>query len=144
MITEPRELKQPPAYRVWDPLRRAFSFVDTRPAISPFLDRWAGLFDKQGLPLYERDIIRVHFDWRLGWVSALVIHHPQRPEFAAQATNPDGTLFFIGFYYFADSYMEGNLRQHPNRLKRATEQFPKWSSDPWWLRRNCSFSTIHS
>lgn len=127
------ELKQPLVCRIWDARRACFSFTDAYGPESTGQDRWTGFFDKQGLPLYERDIIRVHYDWRLGWVSALITRHPERAEFAARATDPFGKAFYLGFYYFADSYLLGNHYQHPAKLKRATVQFSDTTVQPWWL-----------
>jgi hypothetical protein len=118
-------LVQPLAYRVWDPERHSFFYTDVLPEASPLLDRWTGRFDRQGTALYENDIIRVHYDWRLGWVRALVVRDANCDGYRAQATGPDGKTFLIGFYCFADSYRLGNLRQHPSRLVAAVEQFQR-------------------
>jgi hypothetical protein len=126
-------LIQPLAYRVWDPDRSSFYYTDVRPGASEIVDRWTGFFDRDRSPLYENDIIRVHHDWRLGWVRALVSKHPKREEYAARATAPDGAEIRIGFYCFAESYRVGNVRQHAGKLVRATEQFPAEANDPWWL-----------
>jgi hypothetical protein len=126
-------LVQPLAYRVWDPKHRSFFYTDVQPDVAQFLDRWTGLFDKQGLPLYENDIIRVHYDWRFGWVRALVMRHPKKAAYTAQATAVDGTVLKVGHYCFADSYRVGNLREHPGKLLAATEQFPEDGTEPWWL-----------
>jgi len=128
-----RELTQPLGCRIWNPLRKCFDFTDRFGQAEPRIDRWSGLFDRRGAPLYERDIIQVHYDWRLGWVSALVVRHPKRADYAARATDPEGKEFYIGSYYFADSYLSGNLHQTPGKLKRATEQFPEEPVHPWWL-----------
>ena len=127
------ELKQPLACRIWDAGRACFSFTDAYGIKSTGVDCWTGFFDKQGLPLYERDIIRVHYDWRFGWISALIQRHPERAEFAARGTDPLGKPFYLGFYYFADAYLLGNQHQHPAKLKRATIQFSQANSQPWWL-----------
>src|SRR5262245_41745302 len=102
MIGGGSKLVQPAAYRIWDADRQLFSFTDQQPEMSDLVDRWTGRFDKQGRALYERDIIHVHYNWKLGWVRALVVPHPERSEFAGQATDPDGTPFLLGFYYFGD------------------------------------------
>lgn len=133
MNETPIRLIQPLAYRVWDPKHRSFFFTDVQPEESPLLDRWTGLFDKQGLPIYENDILRVHHDWKLGWVRALVVRNPKREGYAAQATGPGGIVIHIGFYCFADSYRLGNVREHPGKLVAATEQFPACETEPWWL-----------
>jgi hypothetical protein len=126
-------LVQPLAYRVWDPKRCSFFYTDVQPDASPLVDRWTGLFDKQGSPLYENDILRVHYDWKLGWVRALVLRDAKRDRYLAQATAPDGTAIQIGFYCFADAYRVGNVREHPGKLVAATEQFPTQETQPWWL-----------
>lgn len=126
-------LVQPLAYRVWDPRQRAFFYSDVRPDNSEQLDRWTGLFDKQGLAIYEQDILRVHYDWRFGWVRALVVRHEKKQEYVARATSTDGEILQIGFYNFLEGYRIGNLRQHPGKLTQATEQFPEDQIGPWWL-----------
>jgi hypothetical protein len=126
-------LVQPLAYRVWDPKHRWFFYTDVQPEATEFLNRWTGLFDKQGCPLYEDDIVRAHYDWRFGWVRALVMRHPKRNQYYAQATAVDGTMLNIGCYSFADSYRLGNLREHPGKLVAATPQFPHPEAEPWWL-----------
>ncbi len=128
-----RELNQPFACRIWDPARKCFSFTDGACAQDPSVDRWTGLFDRQGLPLYERDIIRAHYDWKLGWVSGLIVRHPERAQFAARATAATGAVFYLGFYCFADAYLAGNLHQHPGKLRPACEQFQEQPVQPWWL-----------
>jgi hypothetical protein len=130
---KPREFVPPLAYRIWSPQRRAFSFTSQQQSLSALVDRWTGLFDKQGSPLFEHDIITFHYDWKLGWVRALVVSHPERTGYAARLQTAEGTILHLGFYYFADSYLEGNLRQHPAKLKMATEQFSKEKIRPWWL-----------
>jgi len=126
-------LIQPLAYRVWDPKQPSFFYTDVAPADLNLVDRWTGLFDREGAPLYENDIIRVHYDWRLGWVRALIERHPSKPQYSARATAPDGTPIRIGFYCFSEAYRLGNFRQNPARLVRATEQFPTSQNEPWWL-----------
>lgn len=125
-------LVQPLAYRVWDPDRRSHFYTDATPEASAIVDRWTGFFDKQGLAIYENDIIRVHHDWKFGWVRALVLRHPRKEEYTAQATTTEGAVLRIGFYSFADAYRVGNVREHPGKLTRATEQFSK-EPDAWWL-----------
>ena len=131
MIETRTELMQPLACRTWDPQHRSFFYSDVLPEPSPLLDRWTGLFDKQGAPIYQNDLIRVHYDWRYGWVRALV-KRSQGDRFVAQATTRDGTVLEVGFYCFADSYRIGNVREHPGKLVTATEQFPKTKAEPWW------------
>lgn len=126
-------LVQPLAYRVWDLKHCSFFYTDVRPEASPLLDRWTGLFDKQGLPLYENDIIRVHYDWKFGWVRALITRDAKKPQYMAQATTSDGAALRVGFYCFAEAYRVGNLRQEPGKLVHATEQFPSGDTEPWWL-----------
>ena len=127
-------LAQPLAYRVWDPTHRCFFYTNVQPEATPERDRWTGLFDKQGQPIYENDIIRVHYNWRFGWVRALVTRHAERHEYRAQATAVNGMGLSIGYYCFADSYRVGNIREHPGKLVAATEQFAASSTEPWWLR----------
>ena len=129
------QLLQPLTYRVWDPKYRSFFYTDAQSDDSANCDRWTGLFDKQGAALYENDIIRAHYDWRLGWVRAVIVRHPSRPVYCAQATGPDGEELHIGFFCFEDAYRAGNLREHPGRLVPATEQFAAPASDKWWLSR---------
>lgn len=124
---------QPFAYRVWEPARKAFFHTDVLPQSAAHLDRWTGLFDKQGTPLFENDIIRVHYDWKYGWVRGRIVRDEQRGSFFAQATTTDGTPLRVAFYCFAEAYRIGNVREHPNRLVAASEQFPV-SPEPWWLR----------
>jgi hypothetical protein len=126
-------LAQPLTYRVWDPKYRSFFYTDVAPDATPLLDRWTGLFDKQGLPIYENDIIRVHYNWKLGWVRAQVVRDAKRHEYIAQATLSDGEVLRIGFYCFADSYRIGNMREHAGKLTTATEQFQAHEREPWWL-----------
>ena len=126
-------LVQPLAYRVWDPESRSFFYTDVQPEVSTLLDRWTGLFDKQGCPVYENDIIRVHYNWKFGWVRARVFRDAKRHEYSAQALTPDGAVLHIGFYCFADAYRVGNLREHPGKLVTAAEQFPAGQTEPWWL-----------
>jgi hypothetical protein len=133
MNETPIALVQPLAYRVWDLKHCSFFYTDVQPEASALLDRWTGLFDRQGAPLYENDIIRVHHDWKLGWVRALVTRNERKDQYMAKATAPDGSEVHIGFYCFADSYRLGNLREHPGKLVTATEQFRTGESDPWWL-----------
>ena len=128
-----KPLVQPLAYRVWDQTNRSFFYTDVQPKVSTWLDRWTGLFDKQSLPLYENDIIRVHYNWRFGWVRAKVLRDAKSHEYNAQAMTPDGAVLRVGFYCFADSYRVGNLRENPGKLVSATEQFPAEQIDPWWL-----------
>ncbi|HZR19462.1 MAG TPA: hypothetical protein VFE51_19400 [Verrucomicrobiae bacterium] len=127
------QLVQPLAYRVWEPTRKAFFYSDVRPQAPALVDRWAGLFDKQCTPLFENDIIRVHYDWKYGWVRAVILRDEQRGVFFAQARTADGTPLRIGFYCFAEAYRVGNLREHPRRLVAATEQFAAEQRSPWWL-----------
>lgn len=133
MNERPSSLLQPLAYRVWDSKYRSFFYTDVLPEASATFDRWTGLFDKQGLPLYENDIIRVHYDWKFGWVRALVVRQGRKDQYSAQATTADGALLHVGFYCFADSYRLGNLREHPGKLVAATEQFANPKTDSWWL-----------
>ena len=127
------QLRQPLAYQIWDARYRSYFYTDTQPDAGASLERWTGLFDKQGLGLYENDIIRVHYDWKLGWVRARIVWDAQRRAFAAQATAPDGSTLNIGFYSFADAYRVGNLREHPGKLTKATEQFSDVPVETWWL-----------
>jgi hypothetical protein len=126
-------LVQPLAYRVWDPNRRCFFYTDVQPEVTPLVDRWTGLFDKQGLPLYENDIIRVHYNWKFGWVRALVRRQAEKHEYRAEATSAEGIVLHVGYYCFADSYRLGNFREHPGKLLTASEQFRERASEPWWL-----------
>ena len=118
-----KEHTQPLAYRVWSPDERSFFYSDVRPDLSSLVDRWTGFFDKEGLAIYERDILRVHHDWKLGWVRAVVVPHGKKNQYVAEGTDKDGNIFTIGFYSFAEAYRIGNLRQHPHKLIRAREQF---------------------
>jgi len=135
MNATPTALVQPLAYRVWDPKRCSFYYTDVQPEVTPLVDRWTGLFDKQGLPLYENDIIRVHYNWKFGWLRAVVRRHAEKHEYRAEATSVDGTALYIGYYCFADAYRVGNLREHPRKLTAATDQFGEPDSQPWWLNR---------
>jgi hypothetical protein len=134
-------LVQPLAYRQWDPKHKSFFYTDVQPKEPQFLDRWTGLFDKQGLALYENDIIRVHYDWKLGWVSALVMREGKGERYCAQCTTSDGKVLQIGFYCFTDAYRLGNVREHPGKLVAAREQFPEPESQSWWLRSAFRHST---
>ena len=125
-------LVQPLAYRIWEPAHRAFFYTDVLPVAPAQVDRWTGLFDKQGTPLFENDIIRVHHDWKYGWVRALILRDETRRSFFAQATTAEGTSLRIGFYCFAEAYRVGNVRENPGRLVAATEQFCD-TQPPWWL-----------
>jgi hypothetical protein len=140
MDDHPNRLIQPLSYRVWDPEQSSYFYTDIQPADWTFVDRWTGLFDREGSPLYENDIIRAHYDWRLGWVRALIKKHPTKQQYRAIAKAPEGTEFQIGFYCFAEAYLVGNIRQHPGRLLRAMEQFPEKESERWWLSRTVSSS----
>ena len=131
MIETRTALTQPLACRTWDPEHGSFFYSDVLPEASPLLDRWTGLFDKQGAPIYENDILRAHYDWRYGWVRALV-KRGRADRYVAQATTREGTVLEIGFYCFADSYRVGNLREHPGKLVTATEQFAKPQVQSWW------------
>ena len=126
-------LVQPLAYRVWDTKYQSFFYTDAQPDSSALVERWTGLFDKQGAPIYEHDIIRAHYNWEYGWVRALVLRDVRRGQFWARATTIDGAILHVGFYSFADAYRLGNLREHPGRLTAATEQFPEHQVEPWWL-----------
>lgn len=128
-------LVQPLAYRVWDPQRRSFYYTDVQPEAGSEVDRWTGLFDKQRLPLYENDIIRVHYNWKFGWIRAVIRRHAEKHEYRAEAACGDGTALYIGYYCFADAYRLGNLREHPGRLLPASEQFADQDAQPWWLSR---------
>ena len=134
MNETPVQLIQPLAYRVWDPRQRSFFYTDVRPEPSALLDRWTGYFDKQGAPIYEGDILRVHYDWKWGWIRVVVTRHETRPEYLARAAKSDDSCLQIGFYDFADAFRIGNIRQHPHKLTAPTEQFSQASSCPWWLR----------
>lgn len=125
-------LVQPLAYRVWDPKYRAFFYTDVQAEVPSLQDRWTGLFDKDRVPIYENDIIRIHYNWKFGWVRARVVRDIKRHEYVAQATASDGEVLQVGFYCFADSYRIGNVREHPAKLVAATEQFPV-ENEPWWL-----------
>jgi hypothetical protein len=127
------ELVQPLAYRVWDPQYGSFFYTDVRPEDPAIRDRWTGLFDRQGVAIYEGDILRVHHDWKLGWVRGLVVRHERKDEYAAKVTCADGTTFYIGFYNFSDGYRIGNVREHPHKLVAATNQFQENESGAWWL-----------
>ena len=133
MNDAPTALAQPLAYRVWEPQRGSFFYTDIQPGTSSLVDRWTGLFDKQGLPIYENDIIRVHYNWKFGWVRAQVLRDVKTHEYRAQATAKDGTVLRIGYYCFADSYRLGNCREHPGKLTAASEQFAEAKTEPWWL-----------
>lgn len=133
MNQQPIKLVQPLAYRVWDPRHHSFFYTDVRPEPTPLLDRWTGHFDKQGSAIYENDILRVHYDWKFGWIRALVVRLENRNEYIARATGPDGTHFQIAFYSFSDAYRIGNLREHPHKLIAASEQFSHNPTEPWWL-----------
>jgi|SRR5579864_1633678 len=133
MTGTPKQHPQPLAYRLWNPQQRAFFYSDVRPEPSPMLDRWTGFFDKEGSPVYERDILRVHYNWKLGWVRALVLPHEKMDRYLAQATDAEGNVLTIGFYSFAEAYRIGNLRQHPYKLTTAQEQFSDATKTPWWL-----------
>jgi hypothetical protein len=85
------------------------------------------------LPLYENDIIHAHYDWRFGWVRALIVRDSTRHVYRAEATAPDGASLHIGFFCFADAYRIGNVREHPRKLTTATEQFSKTDSGQWWV-----------
>ena len=126
-------LVQPLAYRVWDPKHRSFFYTDVQPEMSQLLERWTGLFDKQGTPLYENDIIRVHYNWKFGWVRARIVRQANRDEYCGQATAPDSSVIQIGYYCFAEGYRLGNMREHAQKLVAATEQFPSAESEAWWL-----------
>jgi hypothetical protein len=127
------QIIQPLAYRVWDPRHKSYFHTDVRPDNAAFLERWTGLFDKQGAAIYEGDILRVHHDWRYGWVRAVVVHDEKRGHYTAEATTSDGITLRIGFYSFADAYRVGNFREHPGKLVKATEQFHTAESEVWWL-----------
>jgi hypothetical protein len=127
------QLVQPLTYRIWEPVWKAFFYSDVLPLAAAQVDRWTGLFDKQGTPLFENDIIRAHYDWKYGWVRALILRDEQRGSFFAQATTAEGTLLRVGFYCFAEAYRVGNVREHPRRLVAAAEQFAPPSDEPWWL-----------
>jgi hypothetical protein len=131
MNETPISLVQPLAYRVWDPKHRSFFYTDVQPHTSQLLNRWTGLFDKLGCPLYEDDIVRAHYDWKFGWVRALVMRKSN--QYHARATAFDGTVLQIGCYSFADSYHLGNLLEHPDKLKTATPQFGQRETEPWLL-----------
>jgi len=133
MIETPNQLTQPLAYRVWDSDYASYFYTDVRPETGEQLDRWTGLFDRQGAPVYENDILRMHYDWRLGWVRALVVRDASRGGYMAEATAPDGKVLRIGFYSFADAYRVGNIREHPGKLVTAKEQFAEQESSAWWL-----------
>jgi hypothetical protein len=126
-------LLQPLAYRVWDPRTCSYFYTDVLPQDSCLLERWTGRFDKQGSALYENDIIRVHYDWKLGWVRALIVRQGKDGGYYAQATTPEGTTLQIGFYSFDDAYRIGNIRENPKKLVTATEQFPTEKGGEWWL-----------
>jgi hypothetical protein len=127
------QLRQPLAYRIWDPRYRSYFYTDAQPESLAGLERWTGLFDKQGIGLYENDIIRVHYDWKYGWVRARIVWDAQRRAFTAKAAAPEGSILNIGFYNFADAYHVGNIRQHPGKLTTAKEQFSQETEQPWWL-----------
>ena len=133
MNETPIALVQPLAYRIWSPKHHSFFYTDVQSEDPKFVDRWTGLFDKQGLPLYENDIIQVHYNWKFGWVRAVVIRDSNKEQYAARATVNDRTMLQIGYYCFADSYKVGNLREHPGKLVTAKEQFPENETEPWWL-----------
>lgn len=126
-----RHHKQPLAYRMWNPRTGSFFYSDVQPELSPMLDRWTGFFDQEGAPIYERDILRVHYDWRLGWVRAVVMPDG-KGRYIATATDPEGRQIQIGFYSFAESYRIGNLRQHPYKLTTAREQFRDDDQSLFW------------
>src|SRR5579859_1185779 len=128
-------LVQPLAYRVWEPKHYSYFYTDVQPPTAEFLERWTGLFDKQGRPLYEGDIVRVHYDWKFGWVRALVVRQGKTNQYIAQATTVDGMVLHVGHYCFADSYRLGNLREHPNKLVAAKPQFTGENAEPWWLSK---------
>jgi hypothetical protein len=136
-IKPPQTLKAAPLFRVWNSKRHGFGFVDERPSGAAIVEAWTGFYDKEGWPIYEQDILSVHHDWQLGWVRALVERHPSRPEFAGKVVGPDGTVFRVGYYLFADAYLEGNIHLQPELWVPAAYQFkgppdsllPRWWSD---------------
>ena len=128
-----KQHSQPLAYRIWNPQQRSFFYSDVRPQPSAMLDRWTGFFDKEGLPIYERDILRVHYNWKLGWVRALVLPHERMDQYLAQATDVEGNILTIGFYSFAEAYRIGNQRQHPYRLTTAQEHFGDAAKGLYWF-----------
>src|SRR5579859_127065 len=79
------QLIQPLTFRVWDPKYRSYFYTDARPEASGLVDRWTGLFDRQGMALYENDIIQAHYDWKLGWVRALIVREQTRQTYSARA-----------------------------------------------------------
>jgi hypothetical protein len=125
-----QQLVQPLSYRVWDPAHRTFFYSDVRPQPSKLVDRWTGLFDRSGNPIYEQDILRVHYNWKFGWVRAVVTRQEDTHRYVAEATGPDGSPLLIGFYSFVDAYRVGNTRQHPQKLVGATEQFLDRETSP--------------
>src|SRR3974390_513020 len=104
-----RVMVRAPGYRVWDRLRHNFSWTDEPPELSPLVDRWTGCFDKQGRPVYERDILQVHYNTQLGSVPALVLRYAEEADYAAEATGPAGEILRVSRYSFADSDIVGNL-----------------------------------
>lgn len=138
MNAAPCNLKVAPLFRAWDDMRRQFSFSDLRPKTQGTVDRWTGLYDKEGTPIYEKDILSVHYNWRLGWVRAVVEAENSGKGFIATLTGPGGEVFRVGSFSFSDSYVEGNVHLNPQRLIPAQKQFPEpidfikpggWSDD---------------
>lgn len=123
-------LMQPPAYRFWDPKYRSFFYTDVPGEATDLRDHWSGFFDRQGTPIYGNDILRVHYNWKYGWVRATVKRDAQGLEFRAEARAADGAVLSIGRYCFADAYCVGNTREHPGKLAAAQEQFAKRQTVP--------------
>ena len=124
MNNAPGFLKVAPLFRVWDDVRKQFNFSDLRPKSEGKLDRWTGLYDKEGRAIYESDILSVHYNWRFGWVRAVVKADSGGKEFFATVSAPNGESLRVGSFSFAESYVEGNVHQHPQRLVPAQKQFP--------------------
>jgi hypothetical protein len=116
-------LEPAPLFRVWNYGCSSFGFSDVRPKDAATVDRWTGFFDQEGCPVYENDILSLHYDWKLGWVNALVEPGPN-DRFVGKVIRPDGTVFHLGSFYFPEGYVEGNLRQHASKLVPAGKQFP--------------------
>ena len=102
---------QPSLYRIWDPKRHAFSYTDVGAGKDVlFNDLWTSLWDKDRHPIYENDIVVLHFGGELGWVSGIVSKQGNA-GFCIKLTS--GKPLILKDFWLQDCYVEGNIYVKP-------------------------------
>lgn len=100
--------KQPSLYRIWNTRKTSFSYTDDFPGTDILLcDRWTSFWDKEQRPLYENDLVVLHYTFKSGWIVGVVTRHQN--SFGIRPLTIRSRVLEI--YWLQESYKEGNVYQ---------------------------------